>query len=36
MCRADINYIFANMLGEITAQHVFISGGDGPQRQKSC
>ena len=31
MCRADINYIFADMLGEITAQHVYISGGDRPE-----
>jgi tricorn protease len=30
MCRADINYIFADMLGEITAQHVYIFGGDRP------
>jgi len=33
MCRADINYIFADMLGEITAQHVYISGGDRPEVQ---
>jgi len=31
MCRADINYIFADMLGEITAQHVYIFGGDRPE-----
>jgi tricorn protease len=31
MCRADLNYIFADMLGEITAQHVYISGGDRPE-----
>jgi tricorn protease len=31
MCRADINYIFADMLGEITAQHIYISGGDRPE-----
>jgi tricorn protease len=31
MCRADVNYIFADMLGEITAQHVYISGGDRPE-----
>lgn len=29
--RADINYIFADMLGEITAQHVYIFGGDRPE-----
>jgi tricorn protease len=29
--RADLNYIFADMLGEITAQHVFIFGGDRPE-----
>jgi tricorn protease len=29
-CRADLNYIFADMLGEITAQHVYIFGGDRP------
>ena len=31
MSRADLNYIFADMLGEITAQHVYISGGDRPE-----
>jgi tricorn protease len=31
MCRADLNYIFADMLGEITAQHVYIFGGDRPE-----
>ena len=31
MSRADLNYIFADMLGEITAQHVFIFGGDRPE-----
>jgi tricorn protease len=30
MSRADLNYIFADMLGDITAQHVYISGGDRP------
>jgi len=29
--RDDLNYIFADMLGEITAQHVYIFGGDRPQ-----
>ena len=29
MSRADLNYIFADMLGEITAQHVYIFGGNG-------
>jgi tricorn protease len=31
MCRADLNYIFADMLGEITAQHIFVFGGDRPE-----
>ncbi len=31
MCRADLNYILADMLGEITAQHVYIFGGDRPE-----
>jgi len=31
MSRADLNYIFADMLGEITAQHIYISGGDRPE-----
>lgn len=31
MCRADLNYIFADMLGEITAQHVYIGGGERPE-----
>jgi tricorn protease len=31
MSRADINYIFADMLGEITAQHIYIFGGDRPE-----
>ncbi len=30
MSRSDLNYIFGDMLGEITAQHVYISGGDLP------
>ena len=30
MDRSDLNYIFADMLGEITAQHVYIYGGDRP------
>jgi len=29
--RADLNYILADMLGEITAQHVYIFGGDRPE-----
>ena len=28
--RPDLNYIFADMLGDITAQHVYIGGGDRP------
>jgi tricorn protease len=31
MSRADLNYIFADMLGEITAQHIYVSGGDRPE-----
>ncbi len=31
MSRADLNYIWADMLGEITAQHVYIAGGDRPE-----
>jgi tricorn protease len=31
MDRSDLNYIFADMLGEITAQHVYIYGGDRPE-----
>lgn len=31
MSRADLNYIFADMLGEITAQHIYIFGGDRPE-----
>ncbi len=31
MSRADLNYIFADMLGDITAQHVYITGGDRPE-----
>jgi tricorn protease len=31
MSRADLNYILADMLGEITAQHVYIFGGDRPE-----
>ena len=31
MSRADLNYIFADMLGEITAQHIYVSGGNRPE-----
>jgi len=31
MSRADLNYIFADMLGEITAQHVYVFGGARPE-----
>src|SRR5882762_6748464 len=31
MSRADLNYILADMLGEITAQHIYIFGGDRPE-----
>lgn len=30
MSRPDLNYILADMLGEITAQHVYVYGGDRP------
>ena len=30
MSRGDLNYLFADMLGDITAQHVYIRGGDRP------
>jgi tricorn protease len=30
MSRADLNYLFADMLGDITAQHVYIRGGYRP------
>jgi tricorn protease len=29
--RADLNYLFEEMLGEVTVGHMFISGGDMPQ-----
>ena len=31
MSRSDLTYIFADMLGEITAQHIYISGGALPE-----
>ena len=31
MSRADLNYIWADMLGEITAQHIYVFGGDRPE-----
>jgi len=31
MSRTDLNYIFGDMLGEITAQHIYIYGGDRPE-----
>ena len=31
MSRADLNYIFGDMLGDITAQHVYVFGGDRPE-----
>lgn len=31
MSRPDLNYIMADMLGEITSQHVYIFGGDRPE-----
>jgi tricorn protease len=37
MSRADLTYIFGDMFGEITAQHVYIYGGDRPEvRPVSC
>src|SRR5262249_6153359 len=32
--RSDLNYIFEDMLGEITLGHVFVGGGDSPQPKK--
>jgi tricorn protease len=32
--RADLNYLFDEMLGEVTIGHMFISGGDVPQPPK--
>jgi tricorn protease len=29
--RGDLNYLFSDMLGELTLGHVYISGGDAPQ-----
>ncbi|HMG33832.1 MAG TPA: PDZ domain-containing protein [Blastocatellia bacterium] len=29
--RADLNYLFTEMLGEVTVGHMFIGGGDAPQ-----
>ena len=31
MSRPDLNYIFADMLGEITAQHIYVFGGARPE-----
>ncbi len=31
MSRADLNYIWADMLGEITAQHIYVFGGERPE-----
>src|SRR5208337_4069504 len=31
MSRADLSYIFAETLGDITAQHIYILGGDRPE-----
>ena len=33
MSRADLSYIFADMFGDITAQHIYITGGDLPERR---
>jgi tricorn protease len=32
--RADLNYLFEEMLGELTLGHVFVGGGDGPEPPK--
>jgi tricorn protease len=32
--RADLNYLMADMLGEITAQHVYIAAGDYPEVER--
>jgi tricorn protease len=32
--RADLTYLLADMLGEITAQHIYIGGGERPQPQR--
>jgi tricorn protease len=32
--RADLNYLFEEMLGELTLGHVFVSGGDAPEPPK--
>jgi len=32
--RSDLNYIFQDMLGELTLGHVFVSGGDTPPAKK--
>jgi tricorn protease len=31
MSRSDLNYIFADMLGEITAQHIYVFGAERPE-----
>ncbi len=31
--RADLNYLFEEMLGELTLGHVFVGGGDSPQTE---
>jgi tricorn protease len=33
-CRADLNYLFEEMLGELTVGHMFIGGGDQPQPKR--
>src|SRR6185312_1833290 len=32
--RADLNYLFTEMLGELTIGHMFIAGGDAPEAKK--
>src|SRR5256885_8418897 len=33
--RADLNYLFEEMLGEVTIGHMFIFGGDLPEAKRS-
>jgi len=33
-CRADLNYLFTEMLGNLTLGHVFLGGGDHPEPPK--
>jgi tricorn protease len=33
-CRSDLNYLFEEMLGEMTVGHMFVGGGDEPEIKK--